>query len=302
MKKSGLVSESMSRPRVLLQLDTDRHASVFDAVVAIDAGVDHLLRHADVAPDAVRDLVYGLMFTRGGDDLKHSAVFVGGSDVAAAEALLKQVTGTFFGPVRVSAMLDPSGANTTAVAAVLAASQHLELAGCRAVVLAGTGPVGRRVSKLLALSGAEVGVVSRSLDRAETVCSELASEVSEAKLWPHASGDEQSFGKALDGAKLVISAGPPGTQLLSKAQREAAGSLAVAIDLSAVPPLGIEGIEPQDQAVEHAGVICYGAIGVGGTKMKVHKAAIERLFERNDQVLDAEEILEIGRQIIASQS
>jgi len=37
-------------------------------------------------------------------------------------------------------------------------------------------------------------------------------------------------------------------------------------------------------------VIVYGAVGVGDTKMKIHKAAVARLFERNDQVLDAEEV------------
>ena len=42
---------------------------------------------------------------------------------------------------------------------------------------------------------------------------------------------------------------------------------------------GIGGIEPQDKAVEQDGQICYGAIGVGGLKMKLHKAAIRRLFE-----------------------
>ena len=54
--------------------------------------------------------------------------------------------------------------------------------------------------------------------------------------------------------------------------------LKVAIDLNAVPPVGIAGIKPQDKAVEQDGQICYGAIGVGGLKMKLHKAAIRRLF------------------------
>lgn len=63
----------------------------------------------------------------------------------------------------------------------------------------------------------------------------------------------------------------------------------VAIDLNAVPPLGIEGVEVADRGKPSDGVICYGAIGVGDTKMKIHKAAIARLFESNDQVLDAEE-------------
>jgi hypothetical protein len=36
--------------------------------------------------------------------------------------------------------------------------------------------------------------------------------------------------------------------------------------------------------------VVYGAIGIGEMKMKIHKAAIARLFESNDQMLDAEEI------------
>ncbi len=47
-------------------------------------------------------------------------------------------------------------------------------------------------------------------------------------------------------------------------------------------------------------MVTYGALGVGGTKMKIHKAALRRLFESNDQILDAETIFEIGQQLIAS--
>ena len=52
---------------------------------------------------------------------------------------------------------------------------------------------------------------------------------------------------------------------------------------------GMDGVDVDGQMTRD-GVLCYGAIGVGGTKMKLHKAAIARLFERNDQVLDAEEV------------
>ena len=41
-------------------------------------------------------------------------------------------------------------------------------------------------------------------------------------------------------------------------------------------------------------MLAYGAIGVGGLKMKIHKAAIRSLFEANDRTLDAEEIFDIG--------
>ena len=73
----------------------------------------------------VRDLVHGALFTRGGADLARTAIFVGGSDVEAAEAVLKAVTDVFFGGFRVSVMLDANGANTTASAAALAAVEGM---------------------------------------------------------------------------------------------------------------------------------------------------------------------------------
>jgi hypothetical protein len=71
----------------------------------------------------------------------------------------------------------------------------------------------------------------------------------------------------------------------------------VAIDLNAVPPAGIAGIDVMDKAKERDGVVCYGAIGVGGTKMKIHKAAIQKLFSANDLVMDAEEVYAIGKEL-----
>ena len=76
--------------------------------------------------------------------------------------------------------------------------------------------------------------------------------------------------------------------------RKTLPELKVAIDLNAVPPAGIEGVKPADRDVDREGVRCWGALGVGGTKMKIHKAAIRALFESNDKVLDAEMVFEIG--------
>jgi len=49
-----------------------------------------------------------------------------------------------------------------------------------------------------------------------------------------------------------------------------------------------------DRGVERDSVIAYGALGVGNTKMKLHKAAIAHLFTSNDQVLDAEQVYALG--------
>jgi hypothetical protein len=287
----------MSLAKILLCLDSDPQPSVFDAVVAIDAGVDQLLRHGGVEPEDVRNLVYGAMFTRSPADLKNTAVFIGGADVAAGEKLLAAARGCFFGPLRVSVMLDSNGANTTAAAAVLCAKKHGPLSGTTVAVLAATGSVGRRVVRLLAREEATVNVASRQLGRALQVCDEVRKVVPNAMLVARMTDDEESIGEALDGAEVVVAAGAPAVEVVPERIRRDASSLRVAIDLNAVPPAGIGGIGPQDKAVERDGMICYGAIGVGGTKMKLHKAAIRRLFEANDLVLDAEEIYALGQTI-----
>jgi hypothetical protein len=287
----------MSKARILVQLDSDPQASVFDGVVAVDADVEQLFRHGGVQADQVRDLVYGAIFTRGIDDLKSTALFVGGSDVAAGETLLKAIKKTFFGPMRVSVMLDSNGANTTAAAAVVAAARHHALQGAQTLVLAATGPVGSRVVRLLALEGATVQVASRSLARAEAICQEIKTRQPEAKLVPIEIASAEAATTPLAGAGIVIAAGAPGVELATAEALASSKSLRVAIDLSAVPPVGLAGIEVMDRAKERHGLICYGAIGVGGTKMKIHKAAIRKLFTANDLVLDAEEIYRIGQQL-----
>jgi len=288
-----------------MQLDCDPQSSSFDAVVAIDAGVDHLLSHSLVASDQVRGLVHGCMFTRGPDKLNKTAIFVGGSNVDKAVDNFKQVIGSFFGPIRCSVMLDGNGCNTTAAAAVLAAAKHLDVSRSTALVLGATGPVGQRVARLLAGQGAQVRLGSRSLERALAACLALReqAELPADRLVPMATGTSAELDSALKGVQLVISAGAAGAVTLplavrrQSANRSQAAGLAVAIDLNAVPPAGIEGVEVTAKAESQDGVTVYGAIGVGGKKMKIHEAAIRRLFETNDAVLDAEEIFAIGQQL-----
>lgn len=287
----------MAKPRVLLQLDGDAHASSFDAIVAADSDVDHLLPYANVQPDQVRGLVHGAIFTRGPQDLHRTAIFIGGTDVGRGERLLSEVRATFFGPMRVSVMLDANGANTTAAAAVHCAVNHLDLADSKVLILAGTGAVGQRVARLVAPQASEVRVASRRLDRAEKVCVELRERIPDAQLHPVETDSEASTTAALESVDLVVAAGAAGVRLLESKTLAKASDLKVAVDLNAVPPLGIEPIEVTDRGAERNGVICYGAIGVGGTKMKLHKAALRRLFEAADRIFDAEEILALAREL-----
>lgn len=287
--------ESQTRSKVLIQLDVDPQPSVFDAVVAVDAGADVLLRHASVRPEHARELVYGAIFTRAVQDLHNTAIFVGGSDVAQAEAVLHEVCQTFFGPMRVSVMLDANGANTTAAAAVLAAGRHVPLNETTALVLGATGPVGQRVAHLLASQGARIRVASRSPDRAQAVCDKIAARFPTAQLSACVTRSEEQVRAAAEDAGVVIAAGAPGVQLMTAESRTQCRDLKVAIDLNAVPPVGLEGIAPNDRAALHGDLVVYGALGVGGTKMKIHKAALRQLFASNDQVLDVDEIYQLGR-------
>jgi methylenetetrahydrofolate/methylenetetrahydromethanopterin dehydrogenase (NADP+) len=285
------------KPKILIQLDPDPQPSVFDAIVAIDAGVDHLLRHGGVEAGAVRDLVYGALFTRGSGDLRSTAIFIGGSNVAAGEEVFKAVKKTFFGPFRVSVLFDANGCNTTASAAVLAALEGMggSLEGVPVAVVGGTGPVGQRVARLLVRLGAEVAIGSRSLDRARATAADIQAVTGRAIGAFATSGPGDPLAKGLERARVVVAAGTVGVTLLPESVRRSAANLKVAIDLNAVPPLGIEGIEPTDRGQDRDGLRAWGALGVGATKMKIHKKAVDELFTANDKVLDAEEVLELGR-------
>ncbi len=295
---SRFSDDQSMKPKILLQLDTDPQPSVFDGVTAIDAGVDHLFRHGDIRPELVRDLVHGGLFTRGLDELQRTAVFVGGSDVSLGEDVLTAVVESFFGPFRLSVLLDSNGANTTAAAAVLAAKESLEgkLSGVRAAVLGGTGPVGQRVARLLARQGAEVSIGSRRLDRAKSIAATITEATGQTVQCFDAQGPD-AISKALHQTTLIVSAGATGVTLLPAEVRKGLPNLKVVIDLNAVPPLGIEGVELNDRGDESEGVRAWGAIGVGGTKMQIHKKAIQELFNSNDKVLNAEEVFELGENL-----
>ncbi len=279
---------------ILIQLDTDPRPSTFDRVVAVDAGVDELFSYGGVTPDNVESLVHGAIFTRGVKDLKHTAIFVGGSQVSTGEALFQKIAQTFFGPLRVSVMMDSNGSNTTAAAAVLAAKKHLSLAGLPALVLGGTGPVGHRVAQILAAQGAQVRVASRTHDRAQQTVSTIQAIFPDAQLEPVATGTAAELQVATEDVRLIVAAGAAGVELMSEAAWRSLPELCVLIDLNAVPPLGLGGVQVQEKGVERQGIFCYGALGVGGTKMKIHKAAIAKLFESNDQLLDTDAIYAIA--------
>jgi len=287
--------------KILIQLDTDEHPSTFDAIVAHDADVDALLRYGGITADAVRGLVQSAFFTRGPRDLATLAVWVGGSSVAAGEEVLAEVQKAFFGPFRVSAMLDSNGCNTTAATTIARIAKSYDLDGRRAVVL-GLGSVGLRSAVLLQKEGCEVGVAGlpsdlfgddrpyrrpRGLDAAE----KLGLDTREPK-------DRSELEATLDGAQIALAAGPAGIEVLREDFWSQHPSIELLADYNAADPLGLEGTKATDDLVDYDGKQVLGALAIGGPKMKVHKTCIRRMFESNDKVFDTDTVYEVAKELV----
>jgi methylenetetrahydrofolate/methylenetetrahydromethanopterin dehydrogenase (NADP+) len=287
--------------KVLLQLDTDEHPSPFDAIVAYDADVEVLLSHGEVKPEAARALAQDAFFTRGVDDLRTMAVWVGGKDVTAGEKVFGEVQKAFFGPFRVSVMLDSNGCNTTAATTVARIAKARRLAGGRAVVI-GLGAVGLRSAVLLREEGCEVRVATLPPDvfdddrpyrrpRGLETAQRLGLDVREP-------ADRGELEALLEGAQIVLSAGPAGVQVLGRDLWARHPTLELLVDFNAAEPLGIEGTKATDDLADYDGKVVLGALAVGGPKMKVHKACVRRLFESQDQVLDTDAVYAIAKELV----
>jgi hypothetical protein len=149
---------------------------------------------------------------------------------------------------------------------------------------------------LLSRLGATVAIGSRDLNRAKALADRLH-ETTGGQFLPFDMTRQDSIAHELHAASVVINSGTAGVQVLPTSRWQGLPELKAVIDLNAVPPLGIEGVEATDKDKDRFGVRAWGALGVGGTKMKIHKKAIQALFTANNRVLDAEEVLELGRNI-----
>jgi hypothetical protein len=285
--------------KLLFLFDTDTLPNTFDVVVGYDGGADHVTPIGGVDSGNVSKLVEGLIFTRPPASKKFSAIFVTGSNMAEGESLLKAIRRQFFGQFRVSIMLDSNGSNTTAAAAIARVGKDLSLAGKRAVLLAGTGPVGQRAAVMLAQQGAEVTLASRLLERAEAACLAMG-ERFKVKLTAAATPDLPSVEACLAGAHLVMTTGAAGIELLPEALWASHPTLEAVIDSNATPPLGITGIEMQDCGMVRHGKRCYGALGFGGLKLELQRHCVAQLFESNDRVFDAPDVLAAAQTLVLS--
>jgi hypothetical protein len=284
--------------KILIQLDTDRHPSAFDAIAAYDADVDVVIGYGDITAENLTDVVQGAIFPRGPDGLANTAFWVGGSKVRDGEGVFKAARKLFFEPFNASIMLDSDGSNTTAAAAVARVRGAVELSGEKAAVI-GVGPVGLRTAELLRREDAEVSMFTFPPDVMEgkhrrasgiPVAEEAGFEVVEP-------GSSDELDAALAGPAVVFAAGPAGTQILRRSGWAQEG-VRVVVDYSAAEPVGVEGVERGDSLEEEDGVLKLGALAVGGPKMKLQKACIRAMFESKGTVLDLEGVYDVARKVL----
>lgn len=280
--------------KLLFQFDTDPQPSAFDTVVGYDGGADHVMTYGNLTAETVGALVDGCIFTRAPKDKKNTAIFIGGSNMEAGQNLFAAVQAHFFPGFQVSVMLDSNGSNTTAAAAVAKISKSTELKGKRAVVLAGTGPVGQRAAAMMALEGAEVSITSRHIFNAEKACFAMKERFG-VDLTPMEAADFDARASAIQDAQIVLATGAAGIELLKPEHWQDHPYLQVIADANATPPVGIGGTDVMDKGLERHGKIIWGAIGFGTLKLTLHRACINKLFDSNKQVFDAEVIFELAK-------
>ena len=283
--------------KLLIQLDTDKRVSTFDQVVAYDAGVDNIIAHSEISKEEVEDIIYGAIFTRSAKKLKNTAVFIGGSDVEAGEEIMKAVKDVFFANYSISTMLDSNGSNTTAAAAVLKIREAIDLVNKKVVILAGTGPVGVRAAALFAKEGASVTITSRKQAKADRKAEKIREEYDLEDLKGLEANTDAEFREAIKAKDIILSAGPPKINFLKEDMWKNTEGIKVMADINAVSPAGIEGIKPQDDGEKLDDITVFGALGIGGLKMKLHKKAVASLFKDNDKVLNALEIYKLYEKI-----
>jgi hypothetical protein len=287
-------------PRILIHLDHNPHPRVFDQIMSLDGGADQILAHGDVDPQDVPVLVSGALYSRPRDELHRTALLITGTNDRVIDEMVRQARRAFFGPYRISLMSECKGGSTVAAATVARVRQLVPLTKARVVVIGG-GPAGARLAGILSSEGARVLMTvfdEEEADERVSFVAEAFEEEIQTTVWKTGDPLEQVVG----GAKVVITAGPPGLLLLPRRVWSAIGGLELLVDIAGAEPAGVEGLSGEEDGDPlpngHHTVLALGGLAVSRYKIRVHRAAVEGLFEREAVVLGPLEIARLARDII----
>ncbi len=267
----------MTQPKTILHFVTPlKNVSPFDVNMATDAGFDVIVPYTDVDLKEVAGLVQDAIFSRAPENGSRTAVLVGGREPLLAIDMLEAARKAMVPPhFEISVMADPSGAFTTAAGMIAVVEKHLrtaglELAGRQVAVFGGTGPVGRIAALIAAQAGAKVALVGYDgLHRVTATCDQFGERFGVAMSAADGSDDAGKLAVIAE-AEVILAAGRAGTQILSTAQLATARRLRVALDVNAVPPSGLEGVDAFADGTPIPGTsgVGVGALAVGNVKFK----------------------------------
>jgi methylene-tetrahydromethanopterin dehydrogenase len=301
------MSEAKFKP-VFIFLDTDKHASPFDILMTLDLIPDVVvLKYENVTPEDVEKIVYDALFPRGPKGIKYTKVFVNGKELETVNAIVEKIRKCMFPPFELSVIVDPRGSYTTASAAVVKTLEILRKLGLGSIegknvtVLAGTGPVGVAAAWLYAAEKAvEVIVTSREITRAQKVASRINEELKTDVVKPFQARTPEDVGKAIENADIVLATGAPGVQLLPLNTLKTYGKkVKVVADCNAVPPYGIEGLDPKWDGKEVTpGVYGVGALVIGTLKNKIEAELIKKALQEPKGIFDFRAAYEIGKAML----
>jgi len=287
--------------KILVYISPEKYSSLFDLILGYDAGADVVVPYSDTSDQDIRDVVYSCVYTRGSSGRKNTAIFIGGPDVNKGEEFMSAIL-KIFGELppefRVSVVADPHGAHTTSSACAVKIKDALgSLKGLSATILAGTGPVGQSIAIILAREGCRVKITSRKLEKAKKVC-RIIKEKYKVDAMPFEAKDDRTIEKAVSDADIVVATGPEKITLLPQRIWTKYPRIKVLADVNAVPPYGIEGIDPRDDRKKTVdGRTTIGALSIGSLKIRAHHRMVEKLFEEKGQILDLWKIYEITQAI-----
>jgi methylene-tetrahydromethanopterin dehydrogenase len=272
----------MAEKRAILHFVTPlKNVSPFDVNMAADAGFDVIVPYTDVDLKEVAGLVQDAIFSRSPEDGRHTAVLLGGRDPLLAVDMFAAAKSAMIPPhFEISVMADPSGAFTTAAGMVAVVEKHLAgrggLAGKRVAVFGATGPVGGIAGLMAVKAGAEVTLVGYDgLHRVSARADQFGERFGVALTPADGSDDAKNTG-IVRAAHVILAAGRAGVQILRRDQLEGASGLEVALDVNAVPPSGIEGMDAfaDGTPIEGTTAVAFGALAVGNVKYKAEHAML----------------------------
>lgn len=298
----------MEKPFILHMLTTAKNLSPFDVNMAMDAGWVSAIPYTNIEASEVQGLVQDAIFSRSAKNLKRTAIFVGGRDTKQAMDMLKIAKRSMVPPFEVSVFADPSGAFTTAAGMVAAVEHELitkfltTFEGKNVLALGGTGPVGQAAAVIAAKAGANVRIIGRQLDRAQSIADLCNNEFGEGttNITAGADADKAEFIKTAD---IVFATGAAGIELLSAELIASAPKLKVAADVNAVPPAGIAGIDAMSNGTpitgSISGAVGIGALAIGNVKYQAQNLLLKRMIHAEKPVyLHFEHAFEVAREYI----